>query len=256
MPIEYTVDDGVVTIELNFPERRNALGPGDNHDLGDVIELASTDASVAVILTGRGSFCAGGHLRAFAEESRNRSESDIYEIVYSSVQRVVRLLSQCPVPTIAAVDGAAVGLGMDLALACDMRFIGPEGWIRQGWASAGLIAGAGGVALLERLNPSILWKLIAEQPKLDGLACERLGLGESASESALQSAVVRAKQLRGIPNDVLLAYVELSRTAWPEKENFEAAARYQAHFIHSAEFQRRAEIILSREEAGSAPPPK
>jgi enoyl-CoA hydratase/carnithine racemase len=141
---------------------------------------------------------------------------------------------------------------MDLALACDMRFIGPEGWLRQGWASAGLIAGGGGVALLERLNPSILWKLIAEQPKLDGAACERLGLGEEASESALRSAITRADQLRSIPNDVLLAYVELSRAGWPAKERFEAAARYQAHFIHSTEFQRRAEIILSRENDRSA----
>jgi enoyl-CoA hydratase len=252
MPIEYGDDDGVVTVELNFPDRRNALGPRDNHDLGDVLERANAEATTAVILTGRGAFSAGGHLKAFAEESRNRSESDIYEIVYSSVQRVVRLLSQCPVPTIAAVDGAAVGLGMDLALACDMRFIGPDGWLRQGWASAGLIAGAGGVALLERLNPSILWKLIAEQPKLDGGACERLGLGEVATESARQSALTRAAQLRSLPRDVLVAYVELARAAWPAKERFEAAARYQAHFIHSPEFQRRAEIILSRDAGGSA----
>jgi enoyl-CoA hydratase len=252
MPIEHNVVDGVVTIELNFPERRNALGPRDNHDLGDALEWANAEASTAVILTGRGAFCAGGHLKAFAEESRNRSESDIYEIVYSSVQRVIRLLSECPVPTIAAVDGAAVGLGMDLALACDMRFIGPDGWFRQGWASAGLIAGAGGVALLERLNPSILWKLVAEQPKLDGAACEALGLGEVAAESARQSALTRAEQLRSLPDDVLLAYVDLARAAWPAKERFEAAAKYQAHFIHSPEFQRRAEIILSREEKGSA----
>jgi enoyl-CoA hydratase len=253
MPIEYTNHDGVVAIELNFPERRNALGPRDNHDLGDAIETANDEATTSVILTGRGAFCAGGHLKAFAEESRNRSESDIYEIVYSSVQRVIRLLSQCPVPTIAAIDGPAVGLGMDLALACDMRLIGPEGWIRQGWASAGLIAGGGGVALLERLNPSILWKLVAEQPKLDGPESERLGLGESVAENAMASAMDRAEHLRSIPHDVLLAYVDLSRAGWPAKGRFEAAARYQAHFIHSPEFQRRAEIILKRENETAAP---
>jgi enoyl-CoA hydratase/carnithine racemase len=245
MPIEYTNRDGVGLIELNFPERRNALGPSDCHVLGDVIEAAAVEAKTALVLTGRGAFCAGGHLKAFAEESRNKSEGEIYEIVYSSVQRVIRLLSQCPVPTIAAIDGAAIGLGMDLALACDMRFVGPDGWIRQGWATAGLIAGGGGVALLKRINPSILWKEVAEQSKLDGKACERLGLGEAALVSAMQAAQTRCDQLRDIPVEVLRAYVDLSRSDWPSKERFEAAARYQAHFIHSSEFQRRAEAILS-----------
>lgn len=251
MPIEQSNDDGVVTIELNFPERRNALGPRDNQVLGDVLEVANAQATTAVILTGRGAFCAGGHLKAFSEESRNKSEAEIYDIVYSSVQRVIRLLSQCPVPTIAAIDGAAIGLGMDLALACDMRIIGPDGWMRQGWASAGLIPGAGGVALLEKINPSILWKLVAEQPKLDASACEKLSLGEAVAESALEASLVRAGNLRNIPREVLLAYVELSRAGWPAKERFEAAARYQAHFIHSPEFQRRAELILGREDETS-----
>ncbi len=249
MPIEVTRRDGVVTIELNFPERRNALGPQDNQQLGDALEQASTDATTAIILTGRGAFCAGGHLKAFAEESRNKTEDEIHSIVYSAVQRVVRLLAKSPVPTIAALDGAAVGLGMDLALACDMRLIGPKGWMLQGWASAGLIPGAGGVALLERLNPAILWKLVAEQPKLDGDACEALGLGEFAPNGGLVGANERADQLAALPTDVLRAYVDLSRAGWPAQERFDASAKYQAHFIHSTEFQKRAEQILAHAEA-------
>lgn len=255
MPIERDDVNGVVTIEINLPEQRNALGPEDNRDLGDALEWANGTAATAVILTGRGAFCAGGQLKSFAEESRNRTEDEIYEIVYSAVQRVIRLLGQCPVPTIAALDGPAVGLGMDLALACDVRFIGPDGWIRQGWSSAGLIAGGGGVALLERLNPTILWRLIADQPKLDGPTCEQLGLGEFAPQGALLAANDRADKFKSIPADVLRAYVELSRAGWPPKERFEASARHQAHFISSPEFQRRAEEILSRTETSSTARP-
>ena len=61
---------------------------------------------------------------------------------------MIRTLMAVPVPTIAAVDGAAVGMGMDLALACDSRFIGTTGWMRQGWARYGAIPATGGLVFL------------------------------------------------------------------------------------------------------------
>jgi enoyl-CoA hydratase/carnithine racemase len=244
VPLNVDRDGGVVTIELDFVDRRNALGPEDARALGDA--LSEARPGVALILTGRGAFCAGGDLRAFADASRELTEEGVHDIVYSAVQRMIRLLRECPVPTIAALDGAAVGLGMDLALACDMRFVGPSGWMRQGWASAGLIAGAGGIALLERLNPTVLWKLIAQQPKLDGASCERLGLAEDAPGGALAAAKERARAFESLPSDVLHAYVNLSRAGWPPAERFDAAAQYQAHFIHSAEFRARTDAILGR----------
>jgi enoyl-CoA hydratase/carnithine racemase len=209
-----------------------------------VLERCTPD--VALVLTGRGAFCAGGDLREFAASARELTEAGVYEIVYSAVQRAIRALRDCPVPTIAAVDGPAIGLGMDLALACDMRFVGPAGWMRQGWATAGLIPGGGGMALLQRLNPSVSWKLIAEQPKLDLAACAELGLAEPAPGGAVVAATERAARLAAMPAEVLRAYVDLSRADWPQEQRFEAAARYQAHFIHSAEFRARADAILGR----------
>jgi hypothetical protein len=75
--------------------------------------------------------------------------------IYDLPQSMVRALVSVSVPIIAALDGPAVGLGMDLALACDMRLVGAGGWMMQGWARAGLVPATGGVLLMERLAPGI-----------------------------------------------------------------------------------------------------
>jgi enoyl-CoA hydratase/carnithine racemase len=151
------------------------------------------------------------------------------------------------VPTIAAVDGAAIGLGMDYALACDMRLIGPAGWLQQGWARAGLIAGTGGVGLLHRLNPTALWRIVGTQPRLDAAACVSLGLGEEAATTALAAARERADSFQSIPRVALREYCQLSREAsWPAESHFRQSARVQAGLIRSETFRDTARQLLGR----------
>ena len=84
----------------------------------------------------------------------------VRDAVYGRFQRLPRTILSAPVPVFAAVDGPAVGLGMDLALMCDDRFIGPKGWLRQGWGALGLVPGTGGELLLRRLAPNLIWQLL------------------------------------------------------------------------------------------------
>src|SRR6202034_3400036 len=110
----------------------------------------------------------GGDLESFAELSAQTTVRELRSRIYGDVQALVRSLWSCPVPTFAAVDGPAIGLGFDLALACDGRFFGPAGYVQQGWARAGLIPGIGGIALLSRCGSDLLWRLVADQPRLNG----------------------------------------------------------------------------------------
>jgi enoyl-CoA hydratase/carnithine racemase len=245
MPIRTERRAGVAVVTIDLPEKRNALAPPDAVELAAAISAAGADDVAAVVLTGKGAFCAGGDLKAFAEISATRSAGEIEAHVYRDVQSVLRALRDSPVPTIAAVDGPAVGLGLDLALGCDMRFVGPKGVLVQGWARAGLIAGTGGVALLQRLNPGVLWRLLATQERLDAAAAERMGLAEVGDPSALDAALHRADQLTALPRPVGRAYAELSRSdRWPDDAHFAACARYQAGFIASEEFRNATRSML------------
>jgi enoyl-CoA hydratase len=243
--VDVQFSEYAATVTMRWPERRNALGPEDVVEVAEALEAAARGGRSAVVLTGEGAFCAGGDLRGFSRLSQEESVDHIRDVVYGRVQRMVRALAECPVPTIAAVDGGAVGLGMDLALACDMRFIGPSGFLQQGWARAGLIPGTGGAALLHRLNPAVGWKLLAEQPRLDADSCVQLALGEAAPSSALEAAGERARLLAGIDPEVLAAYVTLVRPLGrPSHEHFAACADFQSRFIGSERFRSMTAALL------------
>jgi enoyl-CoA hydratase len=237
-------------VTLRWTERRNALGPAEADQVADALEEAGRSDGRALVLTGEGAFCAGGDLPAIVELSTTHTPAQIREAVYGRYQRIMRGLRESPIPTIAAVDGAAVGLGMDLALACDMRFVGPGGWMRQGWAAAGLVAGTGGVGFLQRRRPDLVWRLIAEQPRLDQAACVAERLGEAAESSALDAALGRAAQLAQLAPDVLAAYCDLAREdTWPVASHFERSATHQSGFIASDAFRRRAAELLAPRSA-------
>jgi enoyl-CoA hydratase/carnithine racemase len=118
---------------------------------------------------------------------------------------MIRSLVSVPVPTTAAIDGPAIGLGMDLALACDVRIVGSNGWLMQGWARVGLVPATGGVMLLASRAPTLLWRMLADQPRLDGHAASQEGIAEKA-EDALRAAIERATSLGQMSRPMLAAY--------------------------------------------------
>ena len=159
-----------------------------------------------MVVTGEGAFCAGGDLKGAAERSGMPAEAR-RNLVYTAYQGAVRALLSVPVPTIAAIDGPAVGLGFDIALACDCRFIGPEGWCMQGWGRVGFVPGAGGEWLLRLRAPGLLWRLLEEQPKIGAELAEHWGIGEgTGGASARQRAALRVDRLSGMGREALEAY--------------------------------------------------
>ncbi|MCA1839274.1 MAG: enoyl-CoA hydratase/isomerase family protein [Actinomycetota bacterium] len=132
----------VTTITINRPDKANALTLETTKAISDAV-MAARGCRV-IILTGKGkTFSAGGD---FAELKR-LSQTDpakAAEHLYEGFQQMIRSIRQVPVPVIAAINGHAMGAGMDLALACDLRVISSQAKLGQVWVKVGIIPGTGG----------------------------------------------------------------------------------------------------------------
>jgi len=143
--------EAVRWLRLDRPERRNALTVDLVRRLGDAVLEAGADASVRVIvLTGAPPvFCAGGDLADLGAVAEQGALA-VSEVVYGQFHRLVQALARVPVPVIAAVNGAALGAGLDLAMACDLRVAVPTAVFASSWIDVGLVPGMGGAHLLSR----------------------------------------------------------------------------------------------------------
>lgn len=150
--IDWRIEDGVAEVALNRPAVLNAFTPAMLDDLNVTLQAAMDDDAVrVVVLTGRGrGFCSGADI-AGMEGRDDRSHKHLYGAHLSKVQNVIRLLYDGPTPTIAAINGPAVGAGADFALACDLRVMGEEAFLRQQFVNIGLAPADGGGWLLPRL---------------------------------------------------------------------------------------------------------
>ncbi len=145
----------VVTLTLNSPETRNALSHEDEYlQIVECCERINRDDSVgAVILTGAGScFCAGGNVKDMKAQNGLYSGDPltIANKYRHSIQKIPLALYNVEAPTIAAVNGPAIGAGCDLTLMCDIRLASEKAKFAESFVQLGLIPGDGGAWLLQR----------------------------------------------------------------------------------------------------------
>jgi len=149
--IRYDVADGVALITLDAPERRNALSVEMSRELIDAARTAESDDAVgAVVVTGGAHFCAGAVRSVLADTGRDPVEDEAYrnlETVYAAFTTI----GSIAVPTVAAVRGAAVGAGLNLALATDLRIVSRTARLLPGFAQIGIHPGGGHFSLIERV---------------------------------------------------------------------------------------------------------
>ncbi len=175
----YEVKDAVATLTLNRPERLNALGDTLREDLHAAVLRASQDGDVrAVVLTGAGkAFCAGGDVKAMNEAKEGRAERPLAEKVAPLRDRVLLALRDAPKPVIAAVNGAAAGAGMNLALGCDIRLASTAAKFTQAFVKRGLHPDWGGTYFLPRLvGMAKACELVFTGDVIDAQEALRLGL--------------------------------------------------------------------------------
>ncbi len=157
-PVLYSLDaDGIATITLNRPELRNPISDLDLIEaLLDTLQAMEDDPKVRVaILTGAGSaFSAGGNLKAMLPDSGGLNASlpaRTRRNYKSGIQRLPLAFAALEVPVIAAVNGPAIGAGLDLACMCDLRVAGESAKFAESFVKLGIIPGDGGAWLIQRI---------------------------------------------------------------------------------------------------------
>jgi 2-(1,2-epoxy-1,2-dihydrophenyl)acetyl-CoA isomerase len=174
------LEEGVLTLTLNRPERRNALS-------SELLErlLAATSRAVsnpdvgAVLLRGAGgTFCVGGDVKSMAERG-SKPPPAIDQRVEELRQHmeVSRVLHDMRKPTVAAIEGAAAGAGLSIALACDIRVTGKSAKITTAFAKVGLSGDFGGTYFLTRLVGTAKARdLYLTSPVLSGEEAHAMGI--------------------------------------------------------------------------------
>jgi enoyl-CoA hydratase len=244
-PVLFSVDDRVALITVNDPDRRNALTDEMSGRLRDAVEQAEADPDVhAVVITGAGkAFCAGADLSALGAAGGEAAESGLQRL-YDGFMAV----GACRLPTIAAVNGAAVGAGLNLALAADVRIAGPGALFDARFQKLGLHPGGGATWMLQRaVGPQVARAAVLFGMRFDAESAVRYGLALSVADDPVAAALELAAGPAAAPRDVVLATKATMRaTASPgslDTEQHELAMRTelgpQATSIRSPEFAAR-----------------
>src|SRR6185437_7904337 len=152
--VELAVEDKIAIVTLNRPEVRNAINDAMRSELVAVLERVAADQSVrALVLTGAGKgFCSGGDIAGMKE----RLTAPSGQVGFNGwrrqgqVHKSVGLLHSMPKPVIAAVNGAAAGLGCDMALACDFILASEQAVFTMSFVKRGLVSDGGGMYFLPR----------------------------------------------------------------------------------------------------------
>jgi enoyl-CoA hydratase/carnithine racemase len=149
--LRYTVESKIATITLDRPDRKNAFTLPMIDAWADSLRSAAADDDVrVVVITGAGdSFCSGVDLSAL--EAVESTPIGRKQMLMDRIHRVALALDEMDKPAIAAMRGAAVGAGLDMALLCDMRIAGRSARLSEGYIKVGLVPGDGGAWLLPRL---------------------------------------------------------------------------------------------------------
>jgi len=208
--------DGIATLTMNRPEARNALDVPMREELVNALDEIERDAAVrVVILTGAGGhFSAGGDVKTMAARRHTAAEG---RARVELLNRFVLRLFNFPKPTIAMVDGFAVGAGCNIALGCDMIVASDRAKFGEVFLKIGLVPDGGGTWLLQRVvGLSKAKEMVLTADIIDAAEALRIGLVNRVVPAAELESVTRAlaaKIALGPPLAATLAKSLLNRAA-------------------------------------------
>jgi len=192
---------GIGTISLNAPKKMNALSGQMGDEFTNLLKTEiyhkSPSELKALIITGSGSraFSAGGDL-AFLQDRNKDSPYNNSIIMREFYQKFLNVRKYCPVPTIAAINGHAIGAGFSLALACDIRIAHPNAKMGVTFVGLGLSPGMGTTHFLPSVaGPEVANELIFTGKTVSGDEAVKMRLVSKIDEDCLNSAIKLAENI-------------------------------------------------------------
>ncbi|MFC4942607.1 enoyl-CoA hydratase [Pseudonocardia sp. GCM10023141] len=237
------ITDRVAVLTVSNPERRNAMNIELSAKLVDAVRAAEGDPGVgAIVITGEEpAFCAGGDLAELAT-----ADPATLRTVYSGFLAV----AESPLPTIAAVNGAAVGAGLNLALACDLRLAGPRAKFDARFLQLGLHPGGGYTWMAQRVlgaQGAAAITLFGEA--VDAAEALRIGLVHRVADDVVAAAVEMAGRAAAAPRDLVIttkATLRLTAGMTSQADAVDVEVRAQAESVRSPEFRERLAALQAR----------
>jgi len=245
-------DGPIATLTINRPEERNILGePGDGALFaGAAARINADDEIRCAVLTGAGlAFSAGGNLKAMRDKTGlfAGAPDEIREAYKRDIHTIIRSLWSLKVPLIAAVNGAAIGLGNDVACLADIRIASDTAVFGATFLKVGLVPGDGGAWLLPRvIGASRAAELFFAGETIDAATALRWGLVSRTvpAEMVMEEAMGLAARIARQPPAVLRLTKKLMREA--------VTADFETIMEMSAEFQAGAHASQDHAEALAA----
>lgn len=236
--ISYDVADGIAVLTLDRPDVYNAFNEAMITELNDVIKRVKQDEAVySLLLTGAGNgFCTGADVSEMPDwASQSKAE---YGAFLQKVQDVVRQLRSLEKPSVAAVNGPAVGAGCDFALACDVRYIASNAYLTEGFVNVGLVPGDGGAWLL----PELIGESKAREYLLTGKdilpeEAEELGLVSDVADDVVATAREFAEKVTNKPAIAVQRTNRLIGAGASFEDHCERAIDYQWECVNDPEHE-------------------
>jgi len=227
-----SLDNGLLTITMNRPDRRNALNPDMTQGLVEAARRAAEDHEVrAVLIRGAGgTFCVGGDVKSMAE-GRAPMTFEAKKANLRRAMEVSRILHEMPKPVVAQIDGAAAGAGLSIALSCDLRVAGESAKITTAFAKVGLSGDFGGTYFLtQMLGSAKARELYLMSPVLTAQEALALGMvNKVVPDAEVESAAHELAMSLAQGPTVTLGYI---KTNINNAERLSLEACFDAEAMH------------------------
>jgi enoyl-CoA hydratase len=235
--------DGVAVITLNVPDRRNSLTLPIAAALADAVAQCEQDENVgAIVVIGQPpAFCAGADLTALGE-----AREEGLRKIYAGFLAIAR----STLPTIAAVGGAAVGAGLNLALACDVRIVGPKARFDARFLQLGLHPGGGMTWMLQRaVGPQVATAMTLFGHMVGADEAVRTGLALRGVDGDHDALIAAARELAApagaAPRDLVVSIKRSLRSTWSMHDHDEATETELTAQLESMESPAFAELLAA-----------